>query len=66
MDPVFLSIGGFEVRYYGLCYALAIIIGYQIAIKDHKHWGLSKLSRDDLFDLVLFSFFGGLLVGRLY
>ncbi len=66
MDPVFLSFAGFEIRYYGLCYALAIIIGYKIAIADHKHWGLKKLSTDDLFDLVLFSFFGGLLGGRLY
>ncbi|MFO0004330.1 MAG: prolipoprotein diacylglyceryl transferase family protein, partial [bacterium] len=29
-DPVMISLGSFEIRYYSLCFALAFILGYAI------------------------------------
>ena len=32
MHPVLFTIGGFEIRFYGLMYALSFFIGIEIAI----------------------------------
>lgn len=64
IDPVILSIGPIEPRWYGLMYIVAFAVGWFILKKynqkDHLH-----LSKDDLLDLTLFMLLGVVIGGRL-
>lgn len=63
MQPVLFSIGGFELHYYGLMYAIAFLVGVSIA---------KKMARERNFDenvienYAFIAIISGLLGGRLY
>lgn len=65
MDPVFIEIGPFEIRYYSLMYVLAITVGIFLLRQEVARKGIA-LSKDDVINLVLFSVFGGIICARLY
>jgi phosphatidylglycerol:prolipoprotein diacylglycerol transferase len=64
IDPVFLSIGPLQFRWYGLMYVLAFIATYLIIRSEVKRRGL-PLTSDDISDLVFFGAMGVVLGGRL-
>ena len=54
-----------EPRFYGLFYAIAILIGSRIVLSEVKRKGLS-LTEDEVMNLTLIIFLSGLLGGRFY
>lgn len=63
MDPVLFSIGGFEVRYYGLMYALALLVGIELGKIHGKKKGLAP---ELVENYALVAMVSGLIGGRLY
>src|SRR3989344_2891848 len=47
IDPVLLNLGPFEIRYYGLLFALAFLIGYFIARKLAKEFDVKEKRVED-------------------
>ena len=64
IDPVFLSIGPLQFRWYGLMYVLAFITSYFIIRSEVKRKQLS-LTTDDVADLVFYGAMGVVLGGRI-
>ncbi|MFC1768759.1 prolipoprotein diacylglyceryl transferase [Nanoarchaeota archaeon] len=64
IDPVFLSIGPFEIRYYGLVYVLGFIAGYYILMWYQKK-GFYDLTKEDVENLLLYVMLGVILGARL-
>jgi len=64
IDPVFLSIGPLQFRWYGLMYILSFIATYLILRAEARRKQL-PLSLDDIADLVFFGAMGVVLGGRL-
>jgi len=64
IDPVFLSIGPLQFRWYGLMYVLAFIASYFIIRSEVKRKQL-PLTTDDVSDLVFYAALGVILGGRL-
>lgn len=65
MDPIFIEIGPFAIRYYSLMYLLAVTVGIFLLRQEVIRKGIA-LSKDDTINLVLISVFGGILCARLY
>ena len=63
IDPIFLKIGGIEIRYYGILFALAFLLGYFIANKLCKEF---KISRDIVEDLVIYILVAAVAGARLF
>jgi phosphatidylglycerol---prolipoprotein diacylglyceryl transferase len=63
IDPVFLSIGPLQFRWYGLMYVLAFIATYFIIRSEVTRKQL-PLTRDDVADLVFYGALGVVLGGR--
>ena len=63
IDPVFLSIGPLQFRWYGLMYVLSFIATYFIISSEVIRKQLS-LTRDDVADLVFYGAMGVVLGGR--
>lgn len=63
MDPVLFSIGGFEVRYYGLMYALALLVGIELGKIHGKKKGVDPSFIENYAMVAMVS---GLIGGRLY
>ncbi len=64
IDPVFLSIGPLQFRWYGLMYVLAFIATYLILRSETRRKKL-PLTMDEVADLVFFGAMGVVLGGRL-
>lgn len=64
IDPVFLSIGPLQFRWYGLMYVLSFVATYLIIRSEVKRKKL-PLTPDDVSDLVFFGALGVVLGGRL-
>ncbi len=64
IDPVFLSIGPLQFRWYGLMYVLGFVGTYLIIRSEVRRKGL-PLTRDDVADLVFWGAMGVVLGGRL-
>jgi len=64
IDPVFLSIGPLQFRWYGLMYVLAFIVSYFIIRSEVRRKQL-HLTTDDVADLVFYGAMGVVLGGRL-
>ncbi len=54
-----------EPRYYGLFYAISILLGYRIHVAESKRRNLA-LNEDEIMNYVLLVFLGGLIGGRTY
>ncbi|ARJ51291.1 prolipoprotein diacylglyceryl transferase [Staphylococcus lutrae] len=63
IDPVAFSIGIFEVKWYGIIIASAILLGYWIAQKSAQAVGFRE---DDLVNLLLTCIFVAIISARLY
>lgn len=63
IDPVAFSLGGLEVKWYGIIIASAILIGYWIAQKSAQSVGFSE---DDLVNILLVCVFVAIISARLY
>ena len=65
MHPVFVRIGPIEIRYYGLMYVIAFVIGYFLIRAEARRKGL-PLTSEDVLDLFLVAVPLGLLFARAY
>jgi len=66
INPIIFSVGGFSLRWYSLGYILALITIYLFLKKELQHRGkTSMLTIDQLENILLFSFLGALLGGRI-
>ena len=65
MGPILLDLGFLQIRYYGLMYALALFICLYLTKRDLRSSNY-KLKENQLESIILFSFFGGVLGGRVY
>lgn len=65
MHPILFKLGFLEIRYYGLMYAVALLVGIQMIFKELKRRKV-KYVEDDILNVVMFSFLGGLFFARLY
>jgi phosphatidylglycerol---prolipoprotein diacylglyceryl transferase len=63
IDPVALAIGPFTIRWYGLMYVVAIVIGLLVAWPYARYRGISS---DDFEKVVLWAVPAGLVGARLY
>lgn len=63
MYPVLFRIGPMTLRFYGLMYVLALLVGIWLARLEAKRLGLPQ---ERMVDLAFYIFIGGLLGGRLY
>lgn len=63
MHPVLFHIGGLEIRYYGLMYAIAFIIGIVLARHEAKRYGLNVAMIEEYCIVAMIS---GLIGGRAY
>ncbi|EKH2186984.1 prolipoprotein diacylglyceryl transferase [Staphylococcus pseudintermedius] len=63
IDPVAFSLGGLEVKWYGIIIASAILIGYWIAQKSAQLVGFHE---DDLVNILLVCVFVAIISARLY
>ncbi len=64
IDPVLLSIGPFEIRYYGLAYLVGFIIAYFMICFLAKERKL-KLTKDNITDLLVYVAVGGIAGARI-
>ena len=64
IDPVFLEIGPFELRWYGLMYMFGFIVAYFI-MRSVIGRGRLSLSKDDIYDLLFYLILGVMVGGRL-
>jgi phosphatidylglycerol:prolipoprotein diacylglycerol transferase len=65
IDPVLLSIGPFEIRYYGLFYFIGFIMAYFLISHLAKKKELS-INKDDVADLLLYLIVGIILGARFF
>lgn len=61
-DPIFLELGSFQLRHYGLCWAIGIAAGWLVLKSIYKK---EKLSEDLLGSLFLYIMFGVIIGARL-
>lgn len=65
IDPVLLTVFGFEIRYYGIIYVLGFVIAYFIIYHLSKERKLG-LSKDDISDLILYLLIGVVVGARIF
>ncbi len=65
MHPIFLKIGFLEIRYYGLMYALSLLIAIKGIVSEFKRRGVEYVE-DDILNIIIITFIGGLIFARLY
>ena len=65
LNPVFLSIGPFEFRYYGLFYVVGLVIAYFLFTFLARERRI-KITKDETLDLVVYSGIGLMLGGRIF
>ena len=65
MHPVFFSIGPIQIRFYGLMYVVAIVVGYFLLKSEvtRKKMGLTP---DDVMNLIFWVVLGGIVGARIY
>lgn len=65
IDPVLVRIGSFEIRYYGLVFAIAFIIGLIVLNKAIKK-GKLELPTEKIYDLISYLIIGILVGARIF
>jgi phosphatidylglycerol:prolipoprotein diacylglycerol transferase len=63
VHPVLFSVGPFSVRFYGLMYVLALLMGIYLLRLEAQRRGLPV---ERMVDVAFYAFLGGLVGGRLY
>lgn len=64
VDPVALSLGPLQIRWYGLCWAVGFLLGYILMSKIYKHEKMPDWSMDSLLLYMLVSTVIGARVGH--
>ena len=64
VDPVALSLGPLQIRWYGLCWAVGFLLGYILMSKFYKHEKMPDWSMDSLLLYMLVSTVIGARVGH--
>jgi phosphatidylglycerol:prolipoprotein diacylglycerol transferase len=67
-DPIFLDLGFFAIRWYGMAYLTGIILAwlYILRLNRPKYWsGTSPLTREDIEDLIVWAIVGIVVGGRM-
>ncbi|MFW6137762.1 MAG: prolipoprotein diacylglyceryl transferase [Spirochaetota bacterium] len=65
MHPVIFSVGPFEIRFYGLMYVIAIVLGIVLLRREIPRKKIN-LTRDDVWSYAFWCVVGGLLGARIY
>jgi len=65
IDPVLLNLGPFEIRYYGLVYAIGFLIGYLVLRRFIKNKHL-KLTEEQLDSYFIWLIIGSILMARIF
>jgi phosphatidylglycerol:prolipoprotein diacylglycerol transferase len=65
MHPILITLGPIEIRYYGLMYVIAIIVGIILLRREIPRKGLN-LSKDDVISYAFWTVIGGILGARIY
>ena len=63
MNPVLITIGGFEFRYYSIFILIGIALGYYIVRKELKRFEIKK---DFVFNMIFWTIIFGLIGARIY
>ena len=65
MHPILVSLGPITIRYYGLMYVIAFVVGFFLVAREVKRKGLT-LSSEDLLDILLWTIPMAIIGARLY
>ncbi len=65
MHPVLFKLGPLEIRFYGLMYVVAILVGLYLIKREVKRKAI-PLSDEDVTNFVLYVVFGGIVGARIY
>lgn len=65
VDPVALGIGSFEIRWYGIMVALAVLVGVWIPLRLARRWGGIELTQSQLLGVAVWGVIGGIIGARL-
>jgi len=65
MHPVFFTIGPIQIRFYGLMYVLAIVVGYFL-LKSEVRRKEMDLNADEVMNLIFWVVLGGIICARIY
>ncbi len=65
MHPILFHYGPLEIRYYGLMYVIAILVG-SLLIKSEVHRKKIPLTDDEVMNFIVWTVVGGVLGARLY
>lgn len=63
LDRVAISIGGFDIYWYGIIIGIGVLLALVFAFKNVKHFGINS---DAFTDCVIFGFISGIIGARLY
>jgi phosphatidylglycerol:prolipoprotein diacylglycerol transferase len=65
MHPVLIAMGPVQIRFYGLMYVVAIVVGYYLLKREVRRKEIS-LSSDEIMNLIFWVVLGGVVVARIY
>ncbi len=65
MHPILFEFGPIQIRFYGLMYVIAILVGSFLIKREVRRKGI-KLTEDDVMNFVLWSALGGIIGARIY
>ena len=63
VDPVIFQLGHFALRWYGLMIAIAVLVGFAVALREAKRRGISE---DDVYGVGMWGVLGGFIGARLF
>ncbi|MGM5480648.1 MAG: prolipoprotein diacylglyceryl transferase family protein, partial [Nanobdellota archaeon] len=64
IDPVLLSVGSVDIRYYGLVYALGFLVAY-LFFKWSAKKNIISFSQEEVDMFIIYAIIGGILGGRI-
>jgi phosphatidylglycerol:prolipoprotein diacylglycerol transferase len=65
MHPILIDIGLFQIRFYGLMYVVAILVGYNLVKSEIKRKEMD-LTPDDVMNFIFWIVVGGIIGARIY
>lgn len=65
MHPVLIGLGPIQIRFYGLMYVVAILVGYFLVKSEVRRKGIN-LTPDEVMNLIFWIVLGGIIGARIY
>ena len=65
MHPILFEFGPVQIRFYGLMYVIAILVGSFLIKREVSRKGIN-LTEDDVMNFILCSALGGIIGARIY